>query len=816
MTANPLSTIPPIGPTSGMTAPPMAGKFKPVDPVKLLRQHLITLVVVGVIGVLAGCGIWYAWRTYAPTYGSRAQLLVTGTPRQVVSVVTGVTSSGELPEIENFIKNQLPILSSEDLMRDAVNSPVVQSTTWYRQFGGNVQQAAEALQSKHFSASADRGSSLINLQVNMPLPADAQEVLSGVIDAYLRKRDIDHLNSSAANTQAMTRNLRNVEDEIAQLELQYSNFIRDNDLASVQNQQSEVAQEFAALTQHQMQLSLELDAAEGSSQAMLEANTHEPDRPMTETEEAQLRLYPSVSAREEQLRQLDEEIQVQINKGRGEQHLIVQNLHQRVDAVRRQLDATMQEELVKYRANQLAIANQAVEGLKATLAEIQGKTTVARERMKDHNRKLQQVAEIEAALELARSNKAEAQNDLREARIYNSRADVTRVSRQTNPTKATLVSPKPLVVVPGVTMLLLGLTGGLLFAREMLDQRVKSPADLKLLPDVQLLGVLPDAAEDPSGERTVERAVELTPAGLMAESYRQVRTSVLGKMDRRGYKTLLVVGGQPESGASSVAQNLAASMALNGRRVLILDVNFRRPRQHELAGVANFHGLVNVLEEDAPWAAAVHQVEELPLYVLPTGECAQAHPELLEGPAFRALLGEVETEYDLVVIDAPPALLTSDSQLLAKQVDAIAIVVRAGRDPRGMVERMLRRLDGQRADVLGVVLNGVRSAAGGYFRKSYKEFYDYRKQEGKAAGRNGRAASERIKERSRLAAGAAGADAEALGGPATEEEQRGLPDQSPALVFADEPGDGLDREPAEGPGIEESFELGLDEPERRD
>ena len=246
-------------------------------------------------------------------------------------------------------------------------------------------------------------------------------------------------------------------------------------------------------------------------------------------------------------------------------------------------------------------------------------------------------------------------------------------------------------------------------------------------------------------------------------------------------------------------------------------MNFRRPRQHELAGVANFHGLVNVLEEDAPWAAAVHQVEDLPLYVLPTGECAEAHPELLEGQAFRALLGEVETEYDLVVIDAPPALLTSDSQLLAKQVDAIAIVVRAGRDPRGMVERMLRRLDGQRADVLGVVLNGVRSAAGGYFRKSYEEFYNYRKEEDKGAGRNGRAASERIKERSRLASGGAGAAgagvaADALDGPATEEEQRRLPDQSPALAFADDPDDHLGDEP----GIDESFELGLDEPERRD
>ena len=111
---------------------------------------------------------------------------------------------------------------------------------------------------------------------------------------------------------------------------------------------------------------------------------------------------------------------------------------------------------------------------------------------------------------------------------------------------------------------------------------------------------------------------------------------------------------------------------------------------------------------------------------------------MLEGTAFRALLGRLESEYDLILIDAPPALLTSDSQLLAKHVDAIGVVVNAGVDKRGMIERMLGKLDGQRADVLGLILNGVRSAAGGYFRKSYQDFYRYN-----TGDRNGKGAGDR-------------------------------------------------------------------------
>ncbi|HEX7010998.1 MAG TPA: hypothetical protein VF184_13530, partial [Phycisphaeraceae bacterium] len=85
-----------------------------------------------------------------------------------------------------------------------------------------------------------------------------------------------------------------------------------------------------------------------------------------------------------------------------------------------------------------------------------------------------------------------------------------------------------------------------------------------------------------------------------------------------------------------------------------------------------------------------------------------------------------ETRFDLIVIDAPPALLTSDTQVLSKHVDAMALVVRAGSDKRGMVERMVRQLDGHRADILGLVLNGVQTSAGGYMRKNYREFYRYR------------------------------------------------------------------------------------------
>jgi capsular exopolysaccharide synthesis family protein len=275
-----------------------------------------------------------------------------------------------------------------------------------------------------------------------------------------------------------------------------------------------------------------------------------------------------------------------------------------------------------------------------------------------------------------------------------------------------------------------------------MDQSIKSPSDIKLLNEAELLGILPHADEDPSGPSSVERVVEKYPTGLLAEAYRQVRTAILGKMDRRGYKTLLIASAQPGAGSSSVAHNLATSLAFNGRKVAIIDTNFRRPAQHQFVNADNDRGLVDVLLYGASLDDMLLTVHDPDLSVLPTGRAGDAPPEVLESARFRSLMAELETRFDIVLIDAPPALLSSECQLLSKHVDAIAVVVRAGNDKRGMIDRMAGQFTGHRADMLGIILNGVQSSVGGYFRASFRDFYRYRENgaatNGKGNGRDRR------------------------------------------------------------------------------
>ncbi|MEM6507157.1 MAG: hypothetical protein AAF711_17090, partial [Planctomycetota bacterium] len=105
-------------------------------------------------------------------------------------------------------------------------------------------------------------------------------------------------------------------------------------------------------------------------------------------------------------------------------------------------------------------------------------------------------------------------------------------------------------------------------------------------------------------------------------------------------------------------------------------------------------------------------------------------------PRFRELLAKLEAQYDLLIIDAPPAFLTSDAQLLSRHIDAMVLVSRAQVDTRGMLQRLYRELDGQRADILGVLLNGVEASVGGYMKRNFREFHEYSGPERRKARRS--------------------------------------------------------------------------------
>ncbi len=272
----------------------------------------------------------------------------------------------------------------------------------------------------------------------------------------------------------------------------------------------------------------------------------------------------------------------------------------------------------------------------------------------------------------------------------------------------------------------LALSLGIAFLREMLDTSVRSPRDIARVGQMNLLGMIPHDEDDPQSAGTpLATVIFQAPHSMMAEQFRQVRTRLQHAASLDTTRSILVTSPSPGDGKSIVASNLAAGLALNGRRILLVDCNFRRPEIHNIYGQPNEAGLGNILQDISAFEGAVRPTQVPNLDILPSGPKPANATELLESQALIDFIERALEEYDHVIFDSGPMLVVSETVALAPRVDGVVTVVRARANSRGLLQRMRDGLRQVKAEHLGVVLNAVRSQAGGYYGRNIRSYYEY-------------------------------------------------------------------------------------------
>lgn len=266
----------------------------------------------------------------------------------------------------------------------------------------------------------------------------------------------------------------------------------------------------------------------------------------------------------------------------------------------------------------------------------------------------------------------------------------------------------------------LALAGIVIFIREQLDDAIRVPEDLERKLSLPILGAIPVS---PVGTSIVETLN--APRSAIAEAYHALRTSLLYSTMGGLPKSILVTSTQASEGKSTTSFATASGLARLGKRVLLIDVDLRRPSLHRFLGVPNLIGMSDLLTTMEP-EAVIQSTPIENLSFIPSGPIPPSPTELLGSARMSAMFVQLGDIYDVIVMDAPPVLGLADAPLLSTFADGTVFVVESNRGNRGATKAALRRLRSAQGRVIGAVLTKFdpKRAGNGYTYYGY-DYYQY-------------------------------------------------------------------------------------------
>ena len=592
----------------------------------------------------------------------------------------------------------------------------------------DVDEAKEALY-EAFDASPIRGTRLIRVSFEADDPTEARDILTYVVNKHLD----DQRERARLRTGDMVRDMEEVIGDRKQEIEVVDRAMRS--LEGTRGTQAEAAGSIAGLEMALRQLS--------GQQFQINQNLELVSSQLADAEEAVRRgampagveqivsANPEIATMRAQIR--NTEMGLAMNEETlGENHSSTRGMRRSLDVLTRSLRDREDELRVTEREGLLARLRNYKEQLEATQARVEAEHNAVDEeyvKVSKANADLRQL-EVQKQAKEERLALAEQALQLRQQQARTRADDLKPLDWADRPARPTSPSfPQLPLIVGGSILGMLGLALGIAFLREILDTSVKSPRDVIRAGQMDVLGVIPDEDDDPeavAGDGPLELCIAKAPHSMTAEQFRTVRGRLAQVVPLETTRTILVTSPQPGDGKTTVACNLAAGMALNGRRTLLVDANFRRPAIHEVFEIANDRGLATALADVDAFDDSVVDVEGIPnLSVLPSGPRPANATELIEGPSFTEVLDRAWEQFDLVIFDSGPVLFVSETGALAPQVDGVISVVRARKSSRGLLGRLRDSLRSLNVEHLGVVLNAVRSRAGGYYKRNIKNYYAY-------------------------------------------------------------------------------------------
>lgn len=312
---------------------------------------------------------------------------------------------------------------------------------------------------------------------------------------------------------------------------------------------------------------------------------------------------------------------------------------------------------------------------------------------------------------------------VRLARLQNT-SNIVQIDSASAPTSP--IRPLPMQSALQGAILGLIMAGGIVFLIEYFDDTLRSPVDVDYILGIPVLGYIAEIKQ-PDEKRQVY--VSTYPQSPVAEAFRTLRTAI-ELSDEKPPKTILVTSSRAGEGKTTIASNLAAIFSQNGKRVILVDADLRRPAVHSAVGIPNRLGLTTLLRDsiqlESVWKSLGNGYKGM--HVITSGYIPSNPAELLGSDRMLHIMSDLRKNADIIIFDSPP-IAVADVQILASLVDRVILVLRPGKSPAEEAKSTLVHLNRTGASVMGVVFNRIPKngshhyGAYGYYSANAYQYY---------------------------------------------------------------------------------------------
>lgn len=692
---------------------------------RVIRNNMWLIILFIILAGGAGYGAnmllakYYSWYT------------ATGLVQIRTSRVLDVSREGgqyqlNSTDVVNEQRTQAQLLKADPLISAVIRRDEVRDTDTFkpfleRQADGTMQlnpKLARQYFLEHFSVSPVVDSKLLTVSVEAPKAEDARKIVEAIVEEHLNYAKLEGERRTREETDALKR----IRDEANQLWRQANDKVmkKQEEIAARGGGTSSIGERettLRALIESQVKAKDELSRAKSIADLAVKTNGGPELEKMVESSPALANLEAQIS-----------NAQIALDTQRntyGDESKQVQSAQALLDNLQKQADALHIKLRSQYIGGFLNEVKVRAEQAQNAVDAIDVQVKAVQQDMHDIAREmgtLQNLQDSERGLRELWYQADAKYRDVMNTTSAQNQSVIEWASHPETPEQPTF--PRLKMTMAMAIFIGLCLALGIAFLRELMDDTVRRTSDIQRVGQMNILGVIADEADDPQ-VAGAQLAIFDAPHSLTAEQFRQLRTRLQHTASLDTTRSIMVTGPGPEDGKTTVAANLAAGLALNGRKILLVDANFRRPELHRVFGIGNERGLSDVLNG----AAALEDVavaSRIPnLTVLPSGPKPVNATELFESQLLIDFIDRALEEYDHVIFDTGPFLVVSEAAAMAPRVDGVVTVVRAHAESRGLLQRMRDSLRQVKAEHLGVVLNAVRAQGGGYYRRNIKAYYDY-------------------------------------------------------------------------------------------